>query len=107
MSIEISMMLTDNNDLSGEYCVKRMHGCTAIFGSIPMQELSGLLKVTKGQFCCMKLAKELGAVLVYGLKESLDQLLKDVKEGRVAVSNPNVDNKVKPKRRPKTSKREM
>lgn len=107
MSIEISMMLTDNNDLSGEYCVKRMRGCTAIFGSIPMQELSGLLKVTKGQFCCMKLAKELGAVMVYGTKEDLDRLAKDVAEGKVTMPGEEARKSNKAKAKVKTSKREM
>lgn len=107
MSIEISLMLTDNNDLSGEYCVKRVQGCTAIFGSVPMKELAGLLKQTKHQFCDSQLAKAMGAVLVYGNKESLDKLAKDVAEGKITLSGKMPGKSDKAKVKLKASKREM
>lgn len=107
MSIEISLMLTDNNDLSGEYCVKKMHGCTVIFGSIPMQDLSGLLKVTKRQFCDSRLAKTMGAVLVYGTKEDLDRLSKDVAEGKVTLPVKKTRKRNKAAAKVKINKRDM
>lgn len=107
MPLEISLMLTDNNDLSGEYCVKRVQGCTAIFGSVPMKELAGLLKQTKDQFCDSKLTKAMGAVLVYGTKENLNRLAKDVAEGKITLPGkvPGKSNRAKTKL--KASKREM
>ena len=107
MSIEISLMLTDNNDLSGEYCVKRVQGCTAIFGSVPMQELAGILKQTKDLFCDSKLAKAMGAVLVYGTKENLDKLAKNVAEGKITLPGKVQGKSNKAKTKVKARKREM
>lgn len=60
-----------------EYTIRTINNCKEIFGAIPLDDLAALVKlVPKGAVMNMRAAKHLGAVIVAGMPEDTDTLLK-------------------------------
>lgn len=56
--------------------IEEIHGCTVVYGSVPLDQISQLLGTGKGQFADSGASRALGATMVVGTIEDLDNLKK-------------------------------